>query len=355
MTMKASNVSLLKLSQVSSRHLLRKSLQLEKRCFVTILNPSAPKVKRLQRSPGFEAQTSPVESEKISMLRKALEEANLEKCSVEAQDRYEGIPTIIDTDSNAVEDVEGDTGKFTGPGLDSALETEIITNPEKPEIESVALEDPENNANDEFLEEEIASPVTSSQEETDTKSEKVETDRLSIDIETTTTTLSKQKKKILTKKSAKATNATINTDPKQEEDSSSSDSDSSSSSSSSDSCSEAEDEEKKVAGSVRLTQVHFDLKPTLILQCLQFQEIFLDLAKLSHVKPHKPMIKFRKGRGAFEMQEQVKREPELEIDIQETASTALEWWEKPTKYYPEPLDETEIDQINSGGASRLYQ
>ena len=64
------------------------------------------------------------------------------------------------------------------------------------------------------------------------------------------------------------------------------------------------------------------------------------------------MIKFRQGRGSLESQ--VVRETELEIKSQDIPA-ALEWWEKPSKYYRETLDETEIDQINSGGASRLFQ
>ena len=92
---------------------------------------------------------------------------------------------------------------------------------------------------------------------------------------------------------------------------------------------------------------------------LTFQDSLLDLSKLSTVEPHKPMIKFRKGRGSVPMTResvtsQVVSETKLEIKSQDIP-TALEWWEKPSKYYRETLDETEIDQINSGGASRLFQ
>ena len=71
------------------------------------------------------------------------------------------------------------------------------------------------------------------------------------------------------------------------------------------------------------------------------------------------MIKFRQGRGLLQMMggsvtKQVVTETELEIKSQDIPA-ALEWWEKPSKYYRETLDETEIDQINSGGASRLFQ
>jgi len=326
--MKASNISLLKLSAVSSRHFLRRSAQLEKRCFVTILNPSAPKVKRLQRSPGFEAQT--FESEKISILRKALEEANLEQSSVESPTRYEGVPSIKDTVSTDVEDVKKVTGQ------DSAVEKEIIENLLKPkEDEPITLEEAQITPK-----ETPSSPVESTQEENDTQSVKVELDKFDSDPDMNSS-INQEKKKKLTKKGKKSTNATatISTDGTEEEDSSSSDSDSSSSSSSSssDSGSEVENDEK-VLRSRRLTQ-----------------DMFLDLAKLSHVKPHKPMIKFRKGKGALVKSDQVKREAESDINIQESSPTVLEWWEKPAKYYPEALDESEIEQINSGGASQLYQ
>ena len=88
----------------------------------------------------------------------------------------------------------------------------------------------------------------------------------------------------------------------------------------------------------------------------------LDLAKLSSVKPHQPMIKFsqgRRARGSLQMpgisaSSQAISETELEIKAQEIPA-ALEWWEKPPKYCREHIEETEIDQINSGGASRLFQ
>ena len=87
----------------------------------------------------------------------------------------------------------------------------------------------------------------------------------------------------------------------------------------------------------------------------------LDLAKLSAVKPHKPMIKFRRERGSLpvtgdsiSVTSQVVSETKLEIKSQDIP-TALEWWEKPPKFCRENIDETEIDQINSGGASLLFQ
>ena len=103
MTMKPANLSLLKLSSISSRCLLGRSGQVEGRSFVTIFNPAAPKLKRLQRSPGFEAQTPPAESEKVSMLRKALEEAkngveNLFKVAFDVQKRRSRL--LVEAQSN---------------------------------------------------------------------------------------------------------------------------------------------------------------------------------------------------------------------------------------------------------------
>jgi len=149
--------------------------------------------------------------------------------------------------------------------------------------------------------------------------------------------------KLLTKKAKKSaakTTTAPTSDRKDEEDSSSSDSDSSSSSSSSES--EDEDAEKKPMGRTRLDQ-----------------DSELHHTEISPVKPHKQMIKFRQGRGSpqtkgVSVTNQSVTETKLEVKSQDL-SVALEWWEKPSKYCRETIDETEIDQINSGGASRLFQ
>merc|ERR1711953_114932 len=110
--MKPSNVSLMKLSRVSSRLLQRKSVKSERRCFVTILNPSAPKVKRLQRNAGLEAQTPSVESEKISLLKKALEDFNLETqtlASHEASTITEEVQDLIPQDAAPISGEEVDS------------------------------------------------------------------------------------------------------------------------------------------------------------------------------------------------------------------------------------------------------
>ena len=71
------------------------------------------------------------------------------------------------------------------------------------------------------------------------------------------------------------------------------------------------------------------------------------------------MIKFRQGRGSpqtkgVSVTNQSVTETKLEIKSQDIPAVP-EWWEKPSKYSRETIDETEIDQINSGGASRLFQ
>ena len=74
------------------------------------------------------------------------------------------------------------------------------------------------------------------------------------------------------------------------------------------------------------------------------------------------MIMFRKGRDSVQMPlesvsvaQQVVGEDKLESKSQEITPAALEWWEKPSKYSRANIDETEIEQINSGGAERFYQ
>ena len=205
--MKPSNVSLLKLSRVSSRFLLRKSVKAERRWFVTILNPSAPKIKRLQRNPGLETQTPSVEPEKISLLNEALGELNLE------------IESLVAHESST-EEVESSTKNVTPP---PASEEEIYPGSVIENVEKILTDDLPT------------SPVAPNTQ---------------VGIEEA-------------KKSAAKTTTAQKADSKDEDDSSSSDSDRSSSSSSS---SESEDEEKKPMERTRLDQVYLDSYPTLI-QC----------------------------------------------------------------------------------------
>ena len=38
-----------------------------------------------------------------------------------------------------------------------------------------------------------------------------------------------------------------------------------------------------------------------------------------------------------------------------TTLDPLRWWDKPAKYQRSPIDDKEIDHINSGGAERIFQ
>ena len=257
MTMKPANLSLLKLSSISSRCLLRRSGQVEGRSFVTIFNPAAPKLKRLQRSPGFEAQTPPAESEKVSMLRKALEEAKIE---------LEDVKTEAPTSSlNGIE-------KTVHVTKDSSVR-ENITKPVKHESESVDITEEKKISNS--ADDSINAPnsdVITPQKDTCEDTKKVQTE--TVDSESREANcLVQGKKKKLTKKAKKPISSTSNNDH-EDDDSSSSSADSGSSSSSSDSSSDDEAEEKKPVKSARLNQVHFDSNPTLI-HCLSFRKYFL--------------------------------------------------------------------------------
>ena len=258
MTMKPANLSLLKLSSISSRCLLRRSGQVEGRSFVTIFNPAAPKLKRLQRSPGFEAQTPPAESEKVSMLRKALEEAKIE---------LEDVKTEAPTSSlNGIE-------KTVHVTKDSSVR-ENITKPAKHESESVDITEEKKISNS--ADDSINAPnsdVITPQKDTCEDTKKVQTE--TVDSESREANcLVQGKKKKLTKKAKKPISSTSNTDHTEDDDSSSRSSDSGTSSSSSDSSSDDEAEEKKPVKSARLNQVHFDSNPTLI-HCLSFRKYFL--------------------------------------------------------------------------------
>jgi len=251
--MKPSNVSLLKLSRVSSRILMRKSVKAERRCFVTILNPSAPKIKRLQRNPGLETQTPSVESEKISLLKKALGELNLE------------IPPLASQESSTEEVLVQSSTTNVTPASEEEIEPgSVIENAEKiltddlpttPVAPNTSQRETDDNIN--ILQvgiEEAAAQDSRAELRAELKSEEK--------------SLTEGRNKLLTKKAKKSaakTTTAQTADSKDEGDSSSSDSDSSSSSSSS---SESEDEEKKPVERTRLDQ-----------------ESLLDLTKLSSVKP----------------------------------------------------------------------
>jgi len=84
------------------------------------------------------------------------------------------------------------------------------------------------------------------------------------------------------------------------------------------------------------------------------------------VKPHLPMIKFRKG-GLITQAAPVLPETVMApvVAAPQPASEPskwqsdkiqnLEWWQTPLKFKKRDVDVLEMDQINSGGADTLYQ
>ena len=239
--MKPSNVSLMKLPGVSSRFLLRKSVKSERRCFVTILNPSAPKVKRLQRNSGLEAQTPSVESEKISLLKKALEDFNLETQTLASHEASTITEEVQDLKPQDV---------VTGTEVNSVSVSEkveqILTDdlPTIPISENTSQKDTDDNITQVEPDE---APAQDSRAELKSEEESI--------AEGSNLLLTKEEEPAA--ESAKALTA-----DHEDDDSSSSDSDSSSSSSSS----ESENDERKPTGRTRLDQVDSDSNPTLI-QC----------------------------------------------------------------------------------------
>merc|ERR1712037_762658 len=85
-----------------------------------------------------------------------------------------------------------------------------------------------------------------------------------------------------------------------------------------------------------------------------------------HVKPHLPMIKFRKGNlitQAMPALPETVLAPAVATPMAPAASSKkwqsdqinLEWWQTPLKYKRRDVDTLEVDSINSGGADKLYQ
>ena len=243
--MKPSNVSLLKLSRVSSRFLTRKSDKTERRWFVTILNPSAPKIKRLQRNPGLEAQTTSVESEKISLLKKALGELNLD-IQPQPPPPPQALASHEDSSTEEVQNVTPGSEEEIYPGSLNEKVEKITTD----DLPTIPI--PRNTSDHKETNENIIQAETEEAPAQDCR----------IDLKSDGKSVAEGRNKLLTKK-AKKSAAKTTSDPitdRNDDDSSSSDSDSSSSSSSS------EDEEKKTMGKTRLDQVDLDSNPTLI-QC----------------------------------------------------------------------------------------
>jgi len=386
----------LKLSQNSSVS----NVNIHRRNFITILNPDSPKILKIGRNSIKDASETAAESEKIVLLRKALAEASVS--SVEKLDATNHQDTTGDITATQVKQdiVEQSMTSVTPPEkaeltshstedvkiaaevLDSnnnlatrdiAEEVNIFkeassTNSKEPGTTNSVIETVELSSNTDgnvnrFVPQEFSSDKatenekeTSSIVEDDTKDEKSTKNDNDIPKSTTNDDLSKetkedrpevtQKKKVLTKKGKKKISSKSTTDADEKDDSSSS----SSSSSSSDS-SDSESESPKVkTGRQRLDQVAPPPQ--------------LDLSKLKKVHPHVPKIKFNR-KSTFK--------PNLSLHSQLTiafndniitnenpsgvanSSAVLEWWERPERFARQDVDSNEIDQINSGGAEKIFQ
>jgi len=388
----------LKLSQNSSVS----NVNIHRRNFITILNPDSPKILKIGRNSIKDASETAAESEKIVLLRKALAEASVS--SVEKLDatnhqdttgditatqvKQDIVEQSIETSVTPPEKAEltsysTEDVKIAAEILDSnnnlatrdiAEEVNIFkeassTNSKEPGTTNSVIETVELSSNtdgnvkeDRFVPQEFSSDkATENEKETssiaddDTKDEKLMKNDKDIPNSTTNDDLSKetkedkpevsQKKKVLTKKGKKKISSKSTTDADQKDDSSSS-----SSSSSSDS-SDSESESPKVeTGRQRLDQVAPPPQ--------------LDLSKLKKVQPHVPKIKFNR-KSTFKPN--LSLHSKLTIAFNDNiitnenpsgvanSSAVLEWWERPERFARQDVDTNEIDQINSGGAEKIFQ
>eukprot|EP00096_Caligus_rogercresseyi_P010556 TRINITY_DN389_c1_g1_i3.p1 TRINITY_DN389_c1_g1~~TRINITY_DN389_c1_g1_i3.p1 ORF type:complete len:307 (-),score=60.32 TRINITY_DN389_c1_g1_i3:238-1158(-) len=80
---------------------------------------------------------------------------------------------------------------------------------------------------------------------------------------------------------------------------------------------------------------------------------------LKSVKPHVPLIKFRKGGPPPSVASLGSMEAPLtqvsSKDPSKSAVYSLEWWQTPNKFKRRQIDELECDAINSGGGDKLWQ
>ena len=104
----------------------------------------------------------------------------------------------------------------------------------------------------------------------------------------------------------------------------------------------------------------------------QFLKMASRVAQLynSVIKPHVPLIKFRKGASLTQSIEvpvsstPIAVQPVVKASPTPTASQPSanikiavqnhEWWDTPLKFKRRQVDELEIDIINSGGSEKLY-
>merc|ERR1711994_349189 len=85
----------------------------------------------------------------------------------------------------------------------------------------------------------------------------------------------------------------------------------------------------------------------------------LDLTKLASVVPHVPMIKFNRNKNPS-----LVPPPPPQSGISPSQSSqasspppqsSYEWWQRPVRFSRPDLDSNEINQINSGGADKIFQ
>ena len=69
---------------------------------------------------------------------------------------------------------------------------------------------------------------------------------------------------------------------------------------------------------------------------------------MANVKPHTPLIKFRAG-IAVSVQQQIAPTAILGALASVVAGGCLDWWEIPTKFRRESIDDLECEAINMGG------
>merc|ERR1719282_742798 len=102
----------------------------------------------------------------------------------------------------------------------------------------------------------------------------------------------------------------------------------------------------------------------------------LDLTKLRKVKPHVPLVKFNR-KSSYQPEPTLHSRLNLAFNEAQAASilptSALEpskqppaasigasnyvyeWFELPVRFARSSLDQTEVDQVNSGGAEKIFQ
>jgi len=429
------------LVQMSLRSLtiLKRSSQIphlnNRRCFVTILNPSAPKIVKIRSS----AKSSVVEKEpeKVVLLRKSLEETNaaaehikVPEPVIKVQDNVEESNVPTDTFSEIRTNVEEPEFKESSSSerlkedtvaaeesfkeesqVDPSVKHEIVssldTNIETIELSNNGIssthEEKEAEATVEQINGSSADDSTKINEEhinvsqsenekvhkiveetfpeskekqslvqssDDIKEELKKSDVESVEAQNPRPeeNVIKEKLKVLTKRGKKKTKEPLKEAAIEDEAEDSSSSSSSSASSSSDSSSDSEDESANNVSN--LGRSRLDQEPPTT------PEPLLDLSKLRKVKPHVPLVKFNRKSSyhpeptlhsrlnlAFNEAQAASILPTNTLEPPKQLSTAstganynvYEWFERPVRFARSSLDQTEVDQVNSGGAEKIFQ